>query len=198
MRTLLVGSVSALALAACASSGKSAAAPVEVLSTGTPGEAAATRVQKLSATVRSVDRAARTVVVEDEGGAAETIKVPAEVRRFDEIAVGDVVRVELEQGLLLQYQPPGAADVAPKVVVAAGRETGAGAPGASAAAGVQATVTIGAIDLEKRLVELRAPSGRTFQVKAGPKLRIERLKAGDRLLATYLEATAVQLEKAAR
>ena len=201
MRVLLVASSAALALAACASTSKapaSSAAPVEVKATGTPGQAAASRVQKLSATVKSVDRAARTVTLQDKSGATETVNIPPEVKRFDEIAPGDTVEVELEQGLLLEYQPAGSENVEPKVVVAAERAAADAAPGAAAAAGVQATVTITAIDLSSRLVSFQGPGGRVFQVKAGPKVQIEKLKVGDKLLATYLEATAVRLEKAGK
>jgi hypothetical protein len=33
-------------------------------------------------------------------------------------------------------------------------------------------------------------------VKAGPKVQLEKLKVGDKLLATYVEAVAIKLEKA--
>ena len=33
-------------------------------------------------------------------------------------------------------------------------------------------------------------------MKAGPKVQLEKLKVGDRLLATYVEAVAIKLEKA--
>jgi hypothetical protein len=197
MRTLLLSSSAALALAACASSpGPGASAPVEVKATGTPGQAAAARAQKLRATVRSVDGAARAVTIQDEKGETETIHLGPEVKRFDEIAPGDVVEVELEQGLLLEYQPAGSETIAPRVVVATERAPSGGAPGAAAAGGVQATVTVTAIDLPRRVVAFQGPGGKAYQVKAGPGIPLEKLKVGDRLLATYLEATAVRREKA--
>ncbi len=199
MRTALAASLAGLALAACATSGKPGpAAPVEVKATGTRGEASATRVQRASATVRSVDRAARTVTIEDESGATETVKLGPQAARLDEIQPGDVIRVELEQALLLQYQHPGSEAVEPKVVVAGERAGAGAAPGAAAAAGLQSTVTVTAVDPPGRLVSFQGPGGRTFQVKAGPDLAIEKLKVGDRLLATYLETTAVAVEKPKR
>jgi hypothetical protein len=69
------------------------------------------------------------------------------------------------------------------------------APGAVAAAGVQATVTVTAIDQGTRLVSFQGPGGNVYQVKAGPKIQLEKLKVGDRLLATYVEAVALKLEK---
>ncbi len=71
------------------------------------------------------------------------------------------------------------------------------APGGVAAAGVRATVTVTAIDTKNRVVVFQGPGGNVYQVKAGPKIQLEKLKVGDKLLATYVEAVAVTLEKPA-
>jgi Cu/Ag efflux protein CusF len=199
MRVLAVASAAALSLAACKSTSTPPAAtasPVEVKSTGIPGQAAATRVQKLSATIVAIDKAARSVTIKAADGSTETVKLGPEAQRFDEIAVGDAVLVELEQGLLLEYQPAGSEVVEPKVVVAAGKADASEAPGAVAAGGVQGTVTVTKIDAASRVVTIQTPGGRTFQVKAGPAIQLEKLKVGDHLLGTYVETVAVQLEKA--
>ncbi len=202
MRTLIVASVAALSLAASANAetaapAKKGSAPVEVKATGKKGQAGAARKVKLTATIKAVDAAARTVTLEGKDGVTQTVKVPPEVKRFDEFAAGDTVVIELAQGLLLEYQPAGAETVEPKVEVAAGKAEPGKAPAAAAAAGVQATVTITAIDLKNRMVVFEGPQGGVYQVKAGPKLAIDKLKVGDKLLATYAEAVAVKLEKAA-
>jgi hypothetical protein len=173
-----------------------ASAPVEVKATGKPGQAAAARVQKLSATVKAVDAATRSITLEGKGGETQTIKVGPEVKRFDEIAVGDTIVVQLEQGLLLEYQPAGSETVAPQVEVAGGRAGADQPPAGAVAAGVQATVTVTAIDLPNRMVVFQGPAGNLYQVKAGPKIQLEKLKVGDKLLATYAEAVAIKLEKA--
>jgi hypothetical protein len=170
---------------------------VEVKATGTPGQAAATRTQKLSATVKSVDAAARTITLQGKGSETQTVKVGPEMKRFSEIAPGDVIDVEFEQGLLLEFQPAGSQTVAPTAVAASGRAPADQAPGGAVAAGVQATVTVTAIDLPNRMVVLQGPAGNLYQVKAGPKVKLEKLKVGDRLLATYVEALAITLEKKA-
>lgn len=205
MRIVAVASAAALSLVACrtTSSGPAATtapttAPVEVKSTGTPGQAAATRVQQVKATVTAVDKAGRTVTIQGTDGSTETVKLGPEVKRFDEIAPGDVVAVELEQGLLLEYQAEGTPSVEPKGVAAAGRGSTDGAPAGEAAAGVHGTVTVSAIDTSTRVVTMQTPGGSMFQVKAGPSLALEKLKVGDRLLATYLETAAVRLEKAGK
>jgi hypothetical protein len=198
MRISLIASSAALALAACATSSPSSPsspAPAVVKSTGVPGKAGAERVEKLSATVKAVDRATRSITVQDASGATETFVAPPEMKRFDEIAPGDTIAAEVSQTLLLEYQPPGSETVEPTLVVAAERQPAQAAPGGTATAGVRSTVTITSIDLSSRLVGFQGPNGRSFQVKASPELKIEKLKVGDRLIATYLEATALRLEK---
>ncbi len=197
MRSPLAAALATALLAACATS-KPAAPPVaEVLSTGVPGEAAATRYQKETATVQAVDLATRTLTLRGADGKTETLQVPPEVKRLAEIGVGDVIEVEVEQDLVLQYQPPGSEFVAPKAVVAGGRAAADAAPGGAAVAGLQSTVTVTAIDLESRIVQFQDPEGTPYKVKAGPKLQIEKLKVGDRLLATYAAAVAVTVQKKA-
>jgi hypothetical protein len=191
--------LAALSLAASAH----AAAPaqkgsVEVNPTAKKGQAGATKVVKLSATVKAVDAAKRELTLEGKNGQVQTVKVPPEVKRFDEIAAGDTITVQLEQGLLLEYQPAGSEVVEPKVEAAAGRAEPGSAPAGAVAAAVQSTVEITAIDLKNRMVVFQGPQGGVYQVKAGPKVQIEKLKVGDKLLATYAEAVAIKLEKAAK
>jgi hypothetical protein len=203
MRKMLVVPFAAILLAASAQAQAPAAkapapaakAPVEMNPTGTPGKAAATRSAQVTATIKAIDVAARSLTLQNQAGETETFKVGPQVQRFAEFAVGDVIVVDYEQGLALEFQPAGSETVAPTAVAAGGRAGKDQAPGAAAAAGVQATVNVTAIDVAKRLVTFQGPGGNVYQVKAGPKVQIEKLKVGDRLLATYVESVAVKLEK---
>lgn len=189
-----------LSLAAVPSSPRAAgaSAPVEVKSTGVPGEATAVRTESLTATVKAVDAAARVVTLEWKGGQTASFKVRPEVTRFDQIAPGDAVEIDVQQQLRLEYQPPGTPSVPFTVAEGAGTGTTFMPAGIVTGTGMQATVTITAIDRKRRIVKFKDPAGATYGVKAGPGLKIEKLKVGDRLLATYVEATAVKLEKGAK
>jgi Cu/Ag efflux protein CusF len=172
-----------------------AKAPVEMTPTGTPGKAAATRSAQATATIKAIDVAGRSITLQNKAGETETFKVGPQVQRLAEFAVGDVIVIDYEQGLALEFQPAGSETVAPTAVAAGGRAGPDQAPGAAAAAGVQATVNVTAIDAARRLVTFQGPGGNAYQVKAGPKVQIEKLKVGDRLLATYVESVAIKLEK---
>jgi hypothetical protein len=107
-------------------------------------------------------------------------RIGAAAERVDEIFVGDAVQVDVQQLLLLEVQVPGS----PAVPYTA-----------SGDGGIQATVTVTAVDVATRTVRFEDPAGAAYEVRAGPGLAIERLKTGDRLLATFVEANAIRLEK---
>jgi|MudIll2142460700_1097286.scaffolds.fasta_scaffold388234_1 Cu/Ag efflux protein CusF len=194
---LLVMAVSAHAQGAAPAAPPAAPAnaPVEVKATGTPGKAAATRSEKVTATVKAVDVANRTITLQGPKGKEQTFRVGPQVQRLAEIAPGDKIVVEYEQGLMLEMQPPGSKPVQPEAAVVAGRGDASKAPAGGAMATVQATVTVSAIDMKNRIVVFQGPGGNLYQVKAGPKIKLEKLKVGDQLLATYVEAVAIAVEK---
>jgi hypothetical protein len=189
----------ALSLAACATTrSPPAEAPsgppvfpdgLHVKATGTPGQAAAARYTRLDAKVRAVDVAARSVTVETGDGASETIKVDAQVANLGALKAGDVLHIDYAQGLSLEYQPAGSAAVPLEIA------TTEDLAGGSAAAVIQATVTVTAIDRATRTIQFKGPRGNLYKVTAGPKVQLDRLEVGDRLLARYTEAFAVRLEK---
>src|SRR5512137_657672 len=145
MRSILAVSVASLLLATGAQAQVNAPAkgdPVEVKATGTPGKAAAEQTVHVTATVTAVDAAARTVTLKSASGEVETFKVGPEVKRFSEIAPGDVLVVDYRVGLALEFQPPGSEVVPPTATATGGRAEKDQAPGASASAGLKGTVTV--------------------------------------------------------
>ena len=153
---------------------------------------------KATATVAAVDQANRTVTLKNKEGKTETFKVGPDVKRLGEVAVGDTLAITYEEGLELDLQSAGDPAVPPLAVVVGDRAAKDQAPGAVVAAGVRATVVVTAIDQPNRMVVFQGPQGQYHQVKAGPNVKLEKLKVGDRLLATYVQAVAVDLEKPAK
>ncbi len=161
-----------------------------------PGKATATRLAVDSATIVGIDVPGRVIALRRRNGEEQTFKVGSDVTRLKEFAVGDVIRVEFQQTLELEYQPPGAPTVAPESGATLGRSGLNEAPGATVSAGVQGTVRVTAVDVAQRLVSFEGPKGEIHEVRAGPGIQLDRLKAGDHLLATYVENVAIRLEKA--
>jgi len=170
---------------------------IELNVTQRPGKATATRLATDTATIEALDLARRTLTLRRRSGQTQTIQVGPDVTRLPEFAVGDVIRVDYEQRIELEFQPPGSKAVPMESGVTAGRSGRDQAPGAVASTGVQGTVTVTAIEPSTRRVSFQEPGGNVYQVKAGPTVQLEKLKVGDRLLATYVETVAVNLLKVA-
>ena len=104
------------------------------------------------------------------------------------------VRAGYREGLVLRLQAPGGDDVVPesrKSVehtgmgdVLAGRET----------VRARESLAVLSIDAAARVVTLRGANGKTYVVKAGPDVALDRVKVGDRFTATYSAATAVSVQ----
>jgi hypothetical protein len=172
--------------------------PVEVKPSATPGTAAGQRTMQVSATIYKVDSRSRIVQLENDYGGYETIKVGPAVGSLDRFAPGDRVTVEMQQGIALEFQPPGS-EFVPPTGSSKPTEGPGGKDTVSAVDGtMRSTVTVTKIDPKSRIVTLQGPGGNVYRVKASPKVTLDKVKAGDKFLATYTETIALKLEKAAR
>jgi hypothetical protein len=69
------------------------------------------------------------------------------------------------------------------------------APGVGQAMVVKASATVEKIDKSAGTLTLKGADGRTFDVKAGPNVDMDRLNMGDRVNVTYFDETAVSFRK---
>jgi hypothetical protein len=69
-------------------------------------------------------------------------------------------------------------------------------PGAVTASLINASAKVQKIDKATRQVTLEGPEGRTFDVKAGLEVDLDRLHVGDTVTATYYDEVAAAIEKA--
>lgn len=76
------------------------------------------------------------------------------------------------------------------------QEQGAQDPSGGQAAAAQlvtASATVVKVDKANRMVTLKNPQGENFDVKVGPDVKLDRIKAGDRVNASYYEEVAIQI-----
>jgi Cu/Ag efflux protein CusF len=69
-------------------------------------------------------------------------------------------------------------------------------PGKSEAAGAKVRGTVDAVDKDKGTVTLKGPEGRTVTLAVKDKSKLDVIKVGDPVVATYVEAVAFQVRKA--
>ena len=149
---------------------------------------------ELTTKIEAIDHSARLVTLKDQHGASETIHCGPEVKRFDELKVGDTVTIRYYESIAYSIRKPGQPSGLP---TAAGpkitRGTGA-RPSGTIAQQETATVTIKAIDPKVPSVTVITEDGRTVSFKVEDKKNLKDVKAGDTVEITYTEAAMISVK----
>jgi sortase A len=157
-------------------------------------------LQELTATVETVDREKRTLVVVSALGTRESFVVSPEVRDFGRIRAGDRVTVGFFTGLALQINPAdtGAKGLPQQLVTSQSQPDER--PAIAVGRSITATVRIQSVDVSSHTVEFTRPDGITRIVAVeNPQARrfLPQLQPGQVVEITYTEAVAMVLERAA-
>lgn len=152
----------------------------------------------VTATVKSIDYTTRRVVLEGEGGLVLDFVAGPDVKRLNEVKVGDKVQAEYLVSLLAELRPATAEEAAHpiEIVTLAGRASDQSEPGAGAAQATRVVTTVEAVDLGAMLVTLKGPLGDTMTVQARKAENVKKLHVGDTIVITYTRAIGVTLVKA--
>lgn len=161
-----------------------------------PGKAAAAEVVTVSASVESIDKEKRLVILKGPEGNLFAVTAGPEVRNFDQIKVGDQVVVSHYEALSLELKKGGSG--VPKRVETdtAARAAPGERPGAGVGRQVTVVANVIAVDAKKQTVRLRGPE-HTVDLKVRDPNQLKLVKVGDQVEATYTEATAISVEPGA-
>lgn len=150
----------------------------------------------VKATVEDIDHAKREVTLKDSKGDKHKMKVSKEVKNFDQVQKGDQVLAGYFQSTAISVAKPGDATAAPAQAEAVIVAEKGQKPGGLAVQTTQKTATVEDIDYATREVTLKGSDGNILKIKAGDRVkRLEDVKKGDRIVATYTEALAVSVVK---
>ena len=152
---------------------------------------------EITATVKAVDLATRTVTVSDGAGNDYAIEAGPEVRNLAQVKVGDEVVVSYYSALAAEFKKPGEG-VQLQTEAAAARAPVGERPAAVAGQRVTATIVIDSVNAEENTVTFTGPRGlRTVAVEdPSAQAFIKQLKKGDEVEVTYTEALAISVEPA--
>jgi hypothetical protein len=153
-----------------------------------PGEAIT-----VTATIEAIERATRSVTLKDPDGTLTTITVPDEVKRFNELKVGDTITAKYYENVVLRKKAPGEKDAVDTTKGAVTKNTGA-RPGVTAAAQRTITATITAIDPKIPSITLAGPNNWTYSSRVVDREALKQVKVGDRLDITWTEAVMLSAE----
>jgi len=189
----------ALASAAVLAQAQTSPSVKGAITTG-PGTAAGAVTADLTATVVAIDPASRTVTLKRANGEVSEIAVGDQVRNFNQIKLGDIVRAHYTQALALELKEGAPADAGPpKVENIVSPPAPAGAkPGGAVARKITATADVIAVDAAKGAVTLRGPEGKEVDLNVQDPAQLKNIKTGDHVKVTYVEALAISVEEPAK
>jgi hypothetical protein len=153
-----------------------------------------TEATEVTSKIEAIDKTSRMVTLKDKGGDMETIYCGPEVKRFDELKVGDTVTFRYYESMAYVIRKPGQpsgqpAETGPKVTRAQGPK-----PGGTIAEQETATVTIKAIDPKVPSVTVLSEDGRTLSFKVDKKENLKDAKVGDKVEITYTKAVMISVK----
>lgn len=150
----------------------------------------------LTATVEAINHKTRVATLRV-GEDVTVVTVDKQVKRLDEVTVGDKVKVEYYVSLATEIRQPTAEEQKmPLTVLQAGARAPLDMPpGASEINQVRAVATIEGIDRCAERVTLKGPGGNSVTVHPLDPSRLDKVRLGDTVIVTYTESLAIYVEE---
>jgi hypothetical protein len=149
-----------------------------------------TEAVTVKATIEAIDKANRVITLKGPQGNLVDVKATEEVKRFDELKVGDVVSATYSESIAMHLRKPG--DPAPdkeRVVVRPQSR-----PGASVEDIKTTTVTIEAIDRSVPSVTIKDSQGKVRTYRVRDVQRLAGVNVGDKVDIYYTVALLLKVE----
>jgi Cu/Ag efflux protein CusF len=157
--------------------------------------AVTSNLTKVTATVKAIDPATRSVTLQGPKGDT-TVQVGPEVKNFSNLKVGDVVNVSYYESVAAQIVKGSQKVTDPAASTFAYGSPKGMKPSGGAGASLTASVKIEAIDLGTNTVAFKGQDGQTHIIEVkSPNMRkfIRTLKPGDDVDVTYTQSVAVSV-----
>jgi Cu/Ag efflux protein CusF len=145
----------------------------------------------VNATVQAIDYPTRVVTLKSASGNALTLTVDDRVKNLERIKVGDHVKAKYLESVDIQVREPG--DAAPAVAHIGDVEEG---PDGSFKRQSTITAVVEQVERKKGIVVLSGPAGNLHAFRVRDPRKLENVKVGDEVVATYREDLAVAIERA--
>ena len=160
-----------------------------------PGAGVATETAKASGTIKAIDAKTRTVTIAGDGGAEVSIVAGPDVKNFAKLAVGQRVTTEYVRALALELKPGSTEPISRTVEAATGGAPVGQMPAGAAGKRLRIVAEVVAVNPETNTVTLKGPE-RTVELELNDPKQVALVKVGDRVEATYVEATAISVSAA--
>jgi hypothetical protein len=152
---------------------------------------------EIRARVVELDMARRLATLKGPKGIVVTVEVPAEVKNFDQVRVGDDLVVRYAAAVVARLEPASKGGIRERVEsTSAATAASGGMPGSAAQRTVEVLVVVQALDRKARTATLRGAK-RTVSVNVPEGIDISKIKVGDEVHAVMIEALVLNVERVA-
>jgi translation elongation factor P/translation initiation factor 5A len=186
-------SAGVLAFTSCSSTPSGEETTGVVYQQGVPG-GVVVQTYKETATVTAIDPADRKVTLVSSDGKKDTVKCGPDVVNFDQIRVGDQLKVTVTEQLAVAMAQAGAPPSDGGTAVVALAPVGA-KPGGVVANTMQVTAKVSAIDLKHHKATLQFPDGTTKTFAVRKDVDLTQRQVGEEVSIRVTEALAISVEK---
>lgn len=151
---------------------------------------------EVRAKVVELDIARRTATLLGPRGQLVAVDVPAEVKNFDQVKVGDELVVRYLTAVAARIEPASKSGIRERVESSGGGTAAAGAmPGAAQGRTVEVLAVIQSLDRKAGTATLRGPR-RTVTLAVPEGVDITKLKVGNEVRVVFVEAVVLSVERA--
>ena len=145
-----------------------------------------------TATVEAIERSTRTVTLKEENGEYTELTVPADVKRFDTLKVGDRIRATYYENIVLRLKLPG--EKGQDTDTASITPGGGAKPAVTAATQRTITATITNIDQKIPSITFSGPNGWKYSSRVEDREALKKVKVGDRVDITWTMAVLISAD----
>jgi Cu/Ag efflux protein CusF len=149
---------------------------------------------KATATIQQIDQTNRLITIRTPDGLEDIVWAGPEVKRFDELKVGDKVSMAYYESRVYRLRKPG--DPPLSAGGSAVTPAKSALPGATVSKQTTATVTVKSVDQNVGTITVTTKDGRVISRKVDDKSNLTGVKAGDQIDIIYTEALLVSVERA--
>ena len=151
----------------------------------------------VTAQVEAINPATREVTLKGPSGDEVTFTAGPQVKRLDEVQVGDFIRADYYISIAAEVRKPTAAEKQHPLVIldAAGKAPADLPPAAGVVRKFKVVTTIEALDRRTETVTVKGPLGHYFTARVADPERLTKVHIGQTIVIVYTEAIAISLEK---
>ena len=148
----------------------------------------------MKATITAIDHDSRIVTLKDDKGNYSDVYAGPQVKRFDELKVGDKVTFKYQESVVFQIRKPGEAGMPSGEQPPAIARNATAKPSGSITEQQTANVTVQSVDEKAGAITVLTEDGRSMSFQVKDKGKLKDIKTGDKISITYTTALMISVE----